>query len=110
MSSPPKYKPSIWRPDRLREAMDARGLDVNGLRALIARHRIRHEDGRSDVAPARKTVFAWLEGTSSPTMGRTGFECSVFEIADALDLSLDWLLGRVDAEPRVPGKRKRGGS
>jgi hypothetical protein len=42
-------------------------------------------------------------------MGRTGFECSVFEIADALDLSLDWLLGRVDAEPRVPGKRKRGG-
>lgn len=107
MSSPPKYKRAEWRHDRLVQAMQARGLDEFGLRALLNRARL---DRGHDIPIQLKTIRNWMEGVTSPMSGRTGFDCQAFEVADALDVSLDWLLGRVDVEPVVPGKRKRGGS
>jgi hypothetical protein len=100
-SSPGNYKRSTWRPDRLADAMKGRGLvnangepDPAGLRLLL--NRLRSERGQSPVC--LNTIRNWLKGSSSPVMGRTGHEPSVFEIADALQLSLDWLCGRTDRQ------------
>ncbi len=107
MSHPPKYKPATWRAERLCQAMEARGLDESGLRGLLNRSRLARD---YEVPIQLKTIRTWMDGTTEPTSGRTGFACPVFEIADALDVSLDWLLGRVDDEPRVTRKRAgRGG-
>jgi hypothetical protein len=108
VSSPPRYKPSTWRHDRLVEVMDARGINEFGLRELLIRERVRQ--GKPIVPIQLKTIRAWMAPGQGAMMGRTAFVPAAFEIADALDLSLDWLLGRVDEEPRVPGKRKRGGA
>lgn len=99
--STPEYKPSEWRPDRLRIACHARGIQGPAqLCAEINRHRFTRNPNAAR-AMAKSTCSRWLSGDSNPCAGRTGFDIAVFEIADALDLSLDWLMGRVDVEPTI---------
>ena len=101
MSSPNKYKRATWRPDRLASAMKSRNLDSNGLRALI--NRLRAENDQIPVC--LRTIRNWLDESHSPMMGRTGHEPSVFEIAYALQLSLDWLCG---TDPKKTAKKSPG--
>ncbi len=104
MSSPPKHKPAKWHPRRLAQAMKSRDLDEYGVRAAINQHRM----ATGNATPITlNTIRWWLDGSRNPMIGRQGYESGVFEIADALELSLDWLLGRVDVEPRVARKRKQ---
>jgi hypothetical protein len=94
MSSPPKYKPATWRHDRLVEVMGARGLDEFDLRDLLLRERA--SQGRPVVPIQLGTIRAWMKPGQGPMMGRTAFVPAALELADALGLSLDWLLGRTD--------------
>jgi hypothetical protein len=95
MSKPSKYGQTTWRHDRLIEAMEARRIDQAGLRRLILRNRAARGDDR--ITLELKTIRTWMEPGMGPVMGRTGSLPAVFEIADALGVSLDWLTGRKDS-------------
>lgn len=88
-----RFEPATWRPDRLAEAMAKRGVDEKGLRGLITARRFARG---YRVQVVLNTIRGWLGGSHDPLYGRTGYIPSVFEIADALDISLDWLCGRTD--------------
>ncbi len=93
MSSPSKYKQATWRPDRLASLMKDRGITVLDVRAVINRHRMA---AGNSVPITLNTIRWWLDGSRNPMIGRQGYEPGVFEIADALQVSLDWLCGRTD--------------
>lgn len=106
MSKPkrPDYNPSEWRPDRLRLACLIRGLET----PAALRHLINKRRALRDEPPiAARTVERWLDGSVNPGMGRTGHESGVFELADVLQVSVDWLMGRVRREPSFSDEDRR---
>lgn len=91
----PHYAEAKWRPDRLRLACRIRGAETPAdLRRLVNAHR-----GPAMLAPLEsRTAERWWSGENDPSNGRTGHPVAVFELANVLQVSVDWLMGRVRRE------------
>lgn len=98
--SSPTFTPSRWRPDRLRLACDARGLDAAGLRRLINERRFTANPSATPLD--QKSAKAWLTERADPTRSKPGYPPAIFEIVDTLGVSLDWLMDRTDTARGLP--------
>lgn len=100
----PFYQPSRWRADRLLLACRIRGCATPPL----LRAKINEGRGATSRAPiGLSTAHRWLTGSVNPAIARAGHVPAVFEIADALQVSVDWLCNRVKREPAFTEHTRR---
>jgi len=84
----PRRPRATWQQHRFIAACKAKGIHSHkDLRDAMSVYRGR----RGESPPLLGTAQKWWSGEQRPTMGAVGKEPSLFELADMLEVSLDYL-------------------